>query len=248
MPIKDLFRLAPVTVLLLLSFIALFVTQIATGVNINEPSLESLLKWGANALPFTVGYEPWRLVTSAFLHIGLMHLLFNSFAMYYFGQVAEVTFGSIKFLLLFLFSAAGGNLLNSYVTLWQILHNGGAPGISAGASGGIMGIGMALLMVELLKKTLLNFPAKGGNPQLKSLAIIMGINLMYGFAVPGIDNAGHIGGAITGAVIAVGIMLGYRYSKDSDNPIIKALPWLIFVIIALIFYKLWLDLHLQIGL
>lgn len=248
MPIKDLFRLAPVTGLLLLSFIALFVIQIASGVNINEPSLESLLKWGANALPFTIGYEPWRLVTSAFLHIGLMHLLFNSFAMYFFGQVAEVTFGSIKFLLLFLFSAVGGNLLNSYVTWWQIFHNEGAPGISAGASGGIMGIGMALLMVELLKKTLLNFPAKGGNPQLKSLAIIMGINLMYGFAVPGIDNAGHIGGAITGGVIAVGIMLGYRYGRDNNNPLIKALPWLIFVIIALIFYKLWLDLHLQIGL
>ena len=248
MPIKDLFRLAPVTGLLLLSFIALFVIQIASGVNINEPSLESLLKWGANALPFTIGYEPWRLVTSAFLHIGLMHLLFNSFAMYFFGQVAEVTFGSIKFFLLFLFSAVGGNLLNSYVTLWQILHNEGAPGISAGASGGIMGIGMALLMVELLKKTLLNFPTKGGNPQLKSLAIIMGINLMYGFAVPGIDNAGHIGGAITGGVIAVGIMLGYRYSRDNDSPLIKALPWLVFVIIALIFYKLWLDLHLQLGL
>ena len=101
---------------------------------------------------------------------------------------------------------------------------------------------------QLLKKTLLNFPAKGGNPQLKSLAIIMGINLMYGFAVPGIDNAGHIGGALTGAVLAVGIMLGYRYSTHSKKLSFKALPWLIFAIIALIFYKLWLDLHLQIGL
>ena len=248
MPIKELVSRAPVTALLLLSFVALFVIQVATGVDINQPSLEDLLKWGANALPYTIGYEPWRLVSSGFLHIGLMHLLFNCFAMYYFGQVAEVTFGSVKFLLLFLLSTVGGNLLNSYVTLWQIFHNEGAPGISAGASGGIMGIGMALLMVELLKKTLLNFPAKGGNPQLKSLAIIMGINLMYGFAVPGIDNAGHIGGALTGAILAVVIMLGYRYSATHNKVSFKALPWLIFAIIALIFYKLWLDLHLQIGL
>ena len=248
MPISTLFSRAPVTVLLLLSFVGLFMFQIASGVDINEPSLESLLKWGANALPYSIGYEPWRLVSSGFLHIGLMHLLFNCFAMYYFGQVAEVTFGSVKFLLLFLLSVVGGNLLNNYVTWWQIFHNDGAPGISAGASGGIMGIGMALLMVELLKKTLLNFPAKGGNPQLKSLAIIMGINLMYGFAVPGIDNAGHIGGALTGAVLAVGIMLGYRYSTHNNKLSFKALPWLIFAIIALIFYKLWLDLHLQIGL
>ena len=102
MPIKELVSRAPVTALLLLSFVALFVIQVATGVDINQPSLEDLLKWGANALPYTIGYEPWRLVSSGFLHIGLMHLLFNCFAMYYFGQVAEVTFGSVKFLLLFL--------------------------------------------------------------------------------------------------------------------------------------------------
>ncbi|AWT49423.1 rhomboid family intramembrane serine protease [Psychrobacter sp. YP14] len=248
MTIKTLFSRAPVTALLLISFVGLFVIQVASGVDINEPSLPSLLKWGANALPYTVGYEPWRLISSAFLHIGLMHLLFNCFAMYYFGQAAEVSFGSIKFLLLFLLSAVGGNLLNSYVTWWQIFYNNGAPGISAGASGGIMGIGMALLMVELLKKSLLKFPSHGKNPQLRSLALIMGINLMYGFAVPGIDNAGHIGGALTGAVLAVGIMVGYRYSILGDKPLFKALPWLIFAIITIIFYQLWLDLHLQIGL
>ncbi|WP_296404777.1 rhomboid family intramembrane serine protease [Psychrobacter sp.] len=248
MPITTLARFAPITLLLLLSFIGLFVIQIASGVDINEPSLKSLLKWGANALPYTIGNEPWRLISSAFLHIGLMHLLFNCFAMYYFGQAAEVTFGSVKFLLLFLLSAVGGNLLNSYITWWQILHYNGVPGVSAGASGGIMGIGMALLMVELLKKILPNFTANGSNTQLKSLAIIMAINLLYGFAVPGIDNAGHIGGAVTGAILAVGIMLAKRYSVSSDNFIFKALPWLFFAIIALIFYKLWLDLHLLIGL
>lgn len=248
MNIQTLFNRAPATTLLLISFIALFVVQVANGVDINEPSLHSLIAWGANALPYTMGYEPWRLVSSAFLHIGLMHLLFNCFAMYFFGQVAEVSFGSAKFLLLFLLAAIGGNLLNSYVTWWQVLHHNGAPSISAGASGGIMGIGMALLMVELLKKTLLNYPSKGGNPQLKSLAIIMGINLMYGFAVPGIDNAGHFGGAITGAVLAVGIMLGYRFSSRSDSPFFKALPWLIYCIIAGVFYMLWLDLHQQLGI
>lgn len=248
MNIQSLFNRAPITTLLLLSFVLLFIFQIAIGVDINQPSIESLIAWGANALPFTMGYEPWRLISSGFLHIGLMHLLFNCFAMYYFGQVAEVTFGSVKFLLLFILSVVGGNLLNSYVTWWQIFHNDGAPGISAGASGGIMGIGMALLMVELLKTTLLNFPAKGGNPQLKNLAIIMGINLMYGFAVPGIDNAGHIGGAITGAILAVGIMVGYRYSSGNNNLLFKFLPWIIYCIIAVTFYQLWLSLHLQLGI
>lgn len=205
MTIQQLLKTAPVTTLLLASFIGLFIMQILTGVDANNPSTEALLKWGANALPFTMGDDPWRLVSSAFLHIGLMHLLFNGFAMYFFGQIAEPMFGSAKFLALFLLAAIGGNLLNSYVTWQSILDGTGQPGLSAGASGGIMGIGAALLIAALFK-----ISVNGMVLNLKSLIFIMGINLVYGFAVPGIDNAGHIGGAITGLVIALAFAIGYR--------------------------------------
>ncbi len=205
MTIQQLLKTAPVTTLLLASFIGLFIMQILTGVDANNPSTEALLKWGANALPFTMGDDPWRLISSAFLHIGLMHLLFNGFAMYFFGQIAEPMFGSAKFLALFLLAAIGGNLLNSYVTWQSILDGTGQPGLSAGASGGIMGIGAALLIAALFK-----ISVNGMVLNLKSLIFIMGINLVYGFAVPGIDNAGHIGGAITGLVIALAFAIGYR--------------------------------------
>ena len=205
MTIQQLFKTAPVTTLLLVSFIGLFIMQMLTGVDANNPSTEALLKWGANALPYTMQDQPWRLVSSAFLHIGLMHLLFNGFAMYFFGQVAEPMFGSAKFLALFLLSAIGGNLLNSYVTWQSLLDGTGQPGLSAGASGGIMGIGAALLIAALFK-----ISVNGMVLNLKSLIFIMGINLVYGFAVPGIDNAGHIGGAITGLIIALAFAIGYR--------------------------------------
>lgn len=205
MTIQQLLKTAPVTTLLLVSFIALFIMQVLTGADANNPSTESLLKWGANALPLTMTDDPWRLVSSAFLHIGLMHLLFNGFAMYFFGQIAEPMFGSAKFLALFLLAAIGGNLLNSYVTWQSILDGTGQPGLSAGASGGIMGIGAALLMAALLK-----ISVNGLVLNLKSLILIMGINLVYGFAVPGIDNAGHIGGAVTGLVIALAIGIVHR--------------------------------------
>ncbi|WP_296208417.1 rhomboid family intramembrane serine protease [Psychrobacter sp. UBA3480] len=205
MTIQQLLKIAPVTTLLLASFIGLFIMQILTGVDANNPSTEALLKWGANALPFTMGDDPWRLISSAFLHIGLMHLLFNGFAMYFFGQIAEPMFGSAKFLALFLLAAIGGNLLNSYVTWQSILDGTGQPGLSAGASGGIMGIGAALLIAALFK-----ISVNGMVLNLQSLIFIMGINLVYGFAVPGIDNAGHIGGAITGLVIALAFAIGYR--------------------------------------
>lgn len=79
------------------------------------------------------------MVTSLFLHIGFLHLLFNMFALYYFGQVAERMYGSVHLLLLFLLSGIGGNVLNNYLA-WQGLNlMGYEPSVSAGASGGIMG-------------------------------------------------------------------------------------------------------------
>ncbi|WP_296243492.1 MULTISPECIES: rhomboid family intramembrane serine protease [unclassified Psychrobacter] len=205
MTIQQLLKTAPVTTLLLISFIGLFTMQVLSGVDANNPSTEALLKWGANALPYTMDNEPWRLASSAFLHIGLMHLLFNGFAMYFFGQIAEPMFGSAKFLALFLLAAIGGNLLNNYVTWQSLLDGTGQPGLSAGASGGIMGIGAALLIAALFK-----ISVNGMVLNLKSLIIIMGINLVYGFAVPGIDNAGHIGGAVTGLIIALAFAVAYR--------------------------------------
>ncbi|MGP9710229.1 rhomboid family intramembrane serine protease [Psychrobacter sp. AOP29-E1-7] len=98
-----------------------------------------------------------------------------------------------------------GGLLNNYITWQALLEGTGQPGLSAGASGGIMGIGAALLIVALFK-----ISVNGMVLNLKSLIMIMGINLVYGFAVPGIDNAGHIGGAITGLVIALPFAIAYR--------------------------------------
>lgn len=211
MTIQQLLKTAPVTTILLVCFIGLYILQVLSGMDANNPSTETLLKWGANALPFTMGFEPWRLVSSAFLHIGLMHLLFNGFAMYFFGQIAEPMFGSSKFLALFLLAAIGGNLLNNYITWQGIVEGSAQPGISAGASGGIMGIGAALLIAALFK-----ISVNGMVLNLKSLVLIMGINLVYGFAVPGIDNAGHIGGAVTGLVIALAIGIAHRQRMSAQ--------------------------------
>ncbi len=213
MTIQQLLKTAPVTTLLLVSFIGLFIMQVLTGVDANNPSTEALLKWGANALPYTMGDEPWRLISSGFLHIGLMHLLFNGFAMYFFGQIAEPMFGSAKFLALFLLAAIGGSLLNNHITWQGILEGTGQPGLSAGASGGIMGIGAALLIAAFFK-----ISVNGMVLNLKSLILIMGINLVYGFAVPGIDNAGHIGGALTGLIIALGIGIAHRQKLVAQQP------------------------------
>ena len=204
---QNLWQHAPSTALLLASFVGLFTWQVLTGTSITEPNTQDLIAWGANALPLTMINEPWRLLTSAFLHVGVIHLLFNGFAMLVFGRVAEPIFGSVAFLCLFVLSAIGGNLLSSYVTWHQVLHERQAIGVMAGASGGIMGIGTSLLILALFK-----IKINGVQLNPKSLGWIMAINLLYGFVVPGIDNAGHIGGALTGMVLALLVGLTWRTS------------------------------------
>ena len=209
-PIQQALQHYPITLALVVICIGVFALQLVFGVNPTHPTNQSLIAWGANFLPFSLGDAPWRLVTSLFLHIGFMHLLFNMFALYYFGQVAERMFGAVNFLALFLLSGVGGNLLNNYLGLHSVMA-GEPPIISAGASGGIMGIGMALLVTALTKTSFNNFALN-----FRSLLIVMAINLSYGFLVGGIDNASHVGGAIIGGLLGMMYVMQYRVIRQQQ--------------------------------
>ncbi|VXB60402.1 Rhomboid family intramembrane serine protease [Enhydrobacter sp. 8BJ] len=215
-PIQQALHHYPITLALVVICVGVFALQLFFGVNPTNPTNQSLIAWGANFLPFSLGEAPWRLVTSLFLHIGFMHLLFNMFALYYFGQVAERMFGAVNFLALFLLSGVGGNLLNNFLGLHSVMA-GEPPIISAGASGGIMGIGMALLVAALTKTSFNNFALN-----FRSLLIVMAINLSYGFLVGGIDNASHVGGAIIGGLLGMVYVMQYRVIRQQqlgDEPI-----------------------------
>ena len=220
-PIQQALQYYPITLALVVMCVGVFALQLFFGVNPTNPTNQSLIAWGANFLPFSLGEAPWRLVTSLFLHIGFMHLLFNMFALYYFGQVAERMFGAVNFLGLFLLSGVGGNLLNNFLGLHSVMA-GEPPIISAGASGGIMGIGMALLVTALTKTSFNNFALN-----FRSLLIVMVINLGYGFLVGGIDNASHVGGAIIGGLLGMVYVMQYRVIRQQQLFAHKAnsAPW-----------------------
>lgn len=220
-PIQQALQHYPITLALVVICIGVFALQLVFGVNPTHPTNQSLIAWGANFLPFSLGDAPWRLVTSLFLHIGFMHLLFNMFALYYFGQVAERMFGAVNFLALFLLSGVGGNLLNNFLGLHSVMA-GEPPIISAGASGGIMGIGMALLVTALTKTSFNNFALN-----FRSLLIVMVINLGYGFLVGGIDNASHVGGAMIGGLLGMVYVMQYRAIRQQQLFAHKAsgAPW-----------------------
>ena len=159
-----------------------------------------LLRWGANSGALTSGGQWWRLLTSTFEHGGLLHIALNMWCLYNLGWLAEMLFGRPRFTLLYLMCGIGGSLGS---ICWR------GNGLSVGASGAIFGIAGALIPAMALQ----------GNPQLRtalksqlsSVALFVVYNLAFGAAVPGIDNAAHIGGLLTG------LALGAAYPTGMDR-------------------------------
>jgi len=143
---------------------------------------ETLINWGAKVNYLIADGEWWRLITPIFIHIGILHLLMNSIALYYVGPLIERIFGNSRFLFIYLFAGFSG-VFASYLL---------SPSLSAGASGAIFGCFGALLYFAWQFPKLF-FRVMGWN-----VIIIIIINLIFGFTIQGIDNAGHIGGLVGG--------------------------------------------------
>ena len=150
---------------------------------------QTLIQFGAKYNPLMIEGEWWRLVTPIFLHIGLLHLLMNTLALYYLGIAVEKMFGRVRFVLIYMLSGIAGTLASFLFT----------SNLSAGASGAIFGCFGALLYFGVLHPKVF-FRTMGTN----IIAVIL-LNLVLGFSIPGIDNAGHIGG-LAGGFLAAGIV------------------------------------------
>jgi membrane associated rhomboid family serine protease len=134
---------------------------------------------------FTVGEgEVWRLVTAGFLHAGLLHLLFNMYALYILGSMLEPGIGRLRFGLIYFVSLLAGSF---GALLLQ------PTGYTVGASGAIFGLmGGAVVILR----------NRGIDPMESGLGLWIGLNLLITFTIPGISIGGHIGGLIGGALVA----------------------------------------------
>ncbi len=164
-----------------------FVLMLAGGAGLKSPTSETLVAWGANFGPKTLGGEWWRLLTSTFVHIGLIHLLFNMAVLGTAGPLVERMIGNVGFLVAYVFAGLCGSLAS---LLWNPMV------VSAGASGAIFGVYGVLLAVLIGRHTLV--PPM----QLKQLQGsgfgFLAINLASGMFLPNIDVAGHVGGLVGG--------------------------------------------------
>ena len=138
--------------------------------------------------------EWYRLITASFVHAGLLHFLFNMYALWILGQSLEPVLGRWRFIALYIISALGGSM----VSLLYL-----PPGVaSVGASGAIFGLFGAVFVVTR---------RFGGD--IRGILVLLGINLLIGFVFPGIDWRAHLGGLVTGAVLAAAFVYAPRKQR-----------------------------------
>lgn len=191
-----------VTHFLLAANVVVFVAMVAYGyftyglINGTEDS-RVLLTFGAKFNQLVMAGETWRLFNAMFIHIGVIHLLFNLYALNSLGPLVEGYFGHLRFTAIYIVGGLFGSLA-SYAF---------SPNPSAGASGAIFGLAGCLAIYFYFYRE--NFGARG-RAIFYNMIIVIGINFVFGLAQPGIDNWGHMGGLVGGALVTLGLLPRYK--------------------------------------
>lgn len=170
------------------------ITKVIIGLCIAMHALGFVLPGVRNLFAFSpaVGYlQPWRFFTAAFLHVGLLHLLMNMLALWMLGQALEPLLGRWRYLALYVLSAIGGSVGLVLLVFNQLDFI--TPAV--GASGAIFGLFGALFVL-----------GKKAHTQLRSITVLIVLNMAYGFVVPGIAWQAHLGGLVVGAIVMWGLI------------------------------------------
>ncbi len=182
--------------------VLVFLGMVLSGVSPMSPTQLQLVTWGANFAPLSLGTQPWRMLASNYVHIGIIHIFFNMWCLWNLGRLAESIFDRWTYLLIYTASGIAGSL----ASLWWHPR-----GIGAGASGAIFGLAGGLIAVLYLGK--LPFAKEALKPTLRSLVMFAAYNLFFGL-VPGIDNAAHLGGLAAG--LAIGALLAGSVTEPPE--------------------------------
>lgn len=154
----------------------------------------------------TQGHEFYRIFTSMFLHFGISHLVNNMVLLGALGWNLELEIGKIRLLIIYLIGGIGGNLLSLYRGIATETY-----AVSAGASGAIFGLMGALFYVVVANRGRL------GRLSGRGMLVMVMLSLYFGLTSSGVDNWAHIGGLISGFVMAVILYRG----KNADGPYIR---------------------------
>jgi membrane associated rhomboid family serine protease len=187
------FEGAPATYILIAINVIAFLAEIGTGSGGLSGASGSVFAHYCLLGAGVAEGEWYRLVTSGFLHAGLLHIGFNMFALYVVGRVLEPAIGTPRFLALYFASLLAG----SFGAL--LLTNPFEP--TLGASGAIFGLFAATAILAR---------GRGMNALASEVGFLIVINLVFTFSIPGISIGAHLGGLAGGAICAFAIVAGDR--------------------------------------
>lgn len=187
----------------------------------NEPTL---MAFGVKSNAEIAQGQWWRFVTPIFIHIGLLHLLFNSYALWIVGPQVEKLYGGARFVLLYMLTGIAG-VYGSYS-----YHPNT---ISAGASGAIFGLFGVLLVFGLRYRN--SIPPFFKRAVGTGVLPVIVINLIIGFTIPMIDNSAHIGGLLAGAVLAA--VVPFQKPGEETNAGFRMIQVALLTMVAVCFYE-----------
>ncbi|MBK9180591.1 MAG: rhomboid family intramembrane serine protease [Acidimicrobiales bacterium] len=197
-------RTPPATQVLIGLNVALFALSLATGGDLQGVTGSRVMRDGALFGPAVdVQGEWWRIVTSGFLHAGLIHLALNMLALWWLGSMLEPRLGTARFVAVYGVSLVAGSLGALIIDPLAL---------TVGASGAVYGLlGAAIVLSR-----------RAGIPlNQNGLVTLLVLNLLFTLAVPGISVGGHVGGVIGGA-LAGALLVG-----EQGRPREPALPTLL---------------------
>ena len=184
-----------------------FLAMVATGISFTQPTPLDVFNWGGDYAPATVGaHQWWRLLTSCFLHFGIIHIGFNMYVLYQIGPFIEVTFGRARYLILYFIAGLAGS-----VTSISIHPNS----VSAGASGAIFGLYGAVFGFLLINRRTLDPVATKSIA--KSAGIFVLYNVVYGSISGTTDLSAHFGGLIAGFLAGMALARSHP-ARDPLTP------------------------------
>ncbi|GAA0085665.1 rhomboid family intramembrane serine protease [Clostridium sp. CTA-7] len=182
---KISFKEYKVTYTIIIVNILLYLIEVIKSRNLIDIDIYTLIQMGAKVNVLINSGEVYRLVTSAFLHGGIMHIFFNMSALNIIGREVEALYGSKRYILIYFISALGGSLFSYLFS---------PNSVSVGASGAIFGLLGAMLIFGLKEKE------KIGKRYVKNILETIGLNVLIGLTIPNIDNLAHLGGLVIGAL------------------------------------------------
>jgi len=173
--------------------ILVFIGMVLAGFGVTSVSPHDLLLVGGNFRPALMHGQLWRLITSVFIHAGLIHLIGNLGSLVFAGIFLERLMGSLRFITCYLICGIAGALVSA------AYH---PATVAVGASGAIFGIWGVLLVIGLVKSNYTHVPFKS----VAAIALFtIGYNLLLGLRSPGIDNAAHLGGLAAGVIVGLAV-------------------------------------------